>query len=207
MSLKARLDEARVLWDAGHKEGAFILIAMAATSRRKYPKPNKPKEQRKPKAQRKPESLDLNSDAAVFKRFLADEMQTITGGPKYGVVFPFRGEERVRLVDILYHHLRCQLVHEGEMPSTIVFTPPVFKDGKFYDVLKLQNPLGFPEGWIWNLAKVVTTAPENSEDFQVTTGEIAKTRDVLEGRGITKPSPSKTVAKGKSSGKSKRRTR
>ena len=147
MSIKNRLEDAQLLWSAGHKEGAFVmvLIAVAATARKRYPKP-------------KP-------DNEAFKSFVVDEMGTITGGPKYGVRFPFKGKD-TPLAIILYHHLRCQLVHEGEIPESIVFTKPEFKDGKMYNILHLVDPLGFPEGWICNLAKAVREAPENTDLFR-----------------------------------------
>jgi len=136
-----------VLWNAGHKEGAFILVlvATAATARKRYPRPEK--------------------DSISFRRFLSDEMGIITGGPKYNVAFPFQGRDKVPLTEIIYHHLRCQLVHEGEMPHTITFSPPLVHDGQLCNVLKLEDPLGFPEGWVWNLADAVARAPENKAEF------------------------------------------
>lgn len=147
MSLKNRIEEAKILWNAGRKEGAFILvlIAVAATSRKRYPKPI------------------LDSEA--FKQFILDEMGTITGGPDKNVAFPFMGNDKTPLEDILYYHLRCQLVHEGAMPESIVFTQPKIEKGKRYNVLKLTDPLGFPEGWVPNLVKAVVEAPENSNLF------------------------------------------
>ena len=147
MSVKDRLLDAQFLWDHGRKESAFVLvlIAFAATSKKRYPRPIR--------------------DPDSFKRFAADVMGTITGGPKYNVKFPFDGKDEVWLGDILYTHLRCQLVHEAEMPPSIVFTEPQIREGQVYNVLKLTSPLGFPEGWVRNLAKAVTEAPENQALF------------------------------------------
>jgi hypothetical protein len=41
MSVKARLEDAVILWDRGRKEGAWalVLVAAAATSRKRYPRP------------------------------------------------------------------------------------------------------------------------------------------------------------------------
>ncbi len=46
MSIKARIEDAEVLWQHGRKEGAWVLalIAAAATSRKRYPKPIKDNE-------------------------------------------------------------------------------------------------------------------------------------------------------------------
>jgi hypothetical protein len=148
MSIKNRIEDAKLLWAAGRKEGAFImvLISVAATSRKRYPKPM--------------------PDPEAFKKFILDEMGTITGGPKYNVAFPFKGNDKTPLENILYHHLRCQLVHEGAMPESIVFTPPKIEKGKVFNVLRLTDPLGFPEGWVINLSRAVQEAPENSDIFK-----------------------------------------
>lgn len=61
-------------------------------------------------------------DGEAFKRFVLDEMDKITGGPKYNVAFPFLGHDNVPLEDILYTHLRCHLVHEAAMPESIYVT-------------------------------------------------------------------------------------
>ncbi len=36
-------------------------------------------------------------DGEAFKRFVLDEMDKITGGPKYNVAFPFLGHDNVPL--------------------------------------------------------------------------------------------------------------
>jgi len=74
MSIKNRIEDAQLLWKAGRKEGVFVLalIAVAATSRKRYPKPIK--------------------DPKAFKQFILDEMGTITGGPSKNVAFPFKGK-------------------------------------------------------------------------------------------------------------------
>ena len=145
MSVRDRLEDARVLTQAGRIEGAFIqvLIAAAATSRKRYKK----------------EEWDDNQ---AFKNFIYDEMGVITKGPKYKVIFPFQGKQ-MPLEDILYTHLRCQLLHEGEMPKEIVFTQPEIEEGHVYNVVHLSTPLGFPEGWIESLASAVWLAPENDD--------------------------------------------
>src|SRR5687767_4700977 len=119
MSIRDRLEDARILASAGRREGAFVqvLIAAAATSRKRYGR----------------HEWDDNES---FKNFIYDEMGVITGGPKYAVAFEFLGKE-TPLEDILYHHLRCQLVHEGEMPESVRFTEPVVEDGESFNALHL----------------------------------------------------------------------
>lgn len=148
MSIRSRLEDATILFSAGRREGALvqILIAAAAISRKRY---------------RRGEW----DDAESFKNFIYDELGVITNGLKYNVAFPFQGKN-TPLEDILYHHLRCQLVHEGAMPETISFTETHAEHGKTYSVLKLENPLGFPINWVQTLATAIWLAPENDDLWQ-----------------------------------------
>ena len=146
MTIRNRLEDARVLSANGRQEGAFVsvLIAAAATSRKRY-------------------SRAEWDDSEAFKNFIYDEMGIITGCAKYGVVFPFQGKQ-VPLEDIFYHHMRCQLVHEGGMPESIVFTQPVFSEGGVIHTMHLgEDQLGFPAGWIEHLATAVWLAVENDD--------------------------------------------
>lgn len=148
MSIRSRLEDATVLFSAGRREGAFVqvLIAAAATSRRRY-------------------KQDEWDDAESFKNFIYDELGVITNGLKYNLAFPFQGRH-MPLEDIFYHHLRCQLVHEGAMPPTISFTESRLENGKEYSVLKLENPLGFPIEWVETLATAIWLAPDNDDLWQ-----------------------------------------
>lgn len=148
MSIRSRLEDATILFSAGRREGAFVqvLIAAAATSRKRY-------------------KQDEWDDSESFKNFIYDELGVITNGMKYNVVFPFQGRN-TPLEDIFYHHLRCQLVHEGEMPETIAFSEPRDVDGIKYSVLKLERQLGFPIDWVESLATAIWLAPENDDMWQ-----------------------------------------
>jgi hypothetical protein len=163
MSVRQRIEDAKLLWQHGNKEGAFIqiLIAVAATARKRYPKPARGTTL----PSQRPHPGEPAHDNVAFKTFILDEMDKITGGPKYNVAFPFQGIN-TPLEEIVYRQLRCQLLHEGETPQTIVFTKPLVKDGKSYSIPELKDPLGFPESWFWNLARAVAQAPENRELFK-----------------------------------------
>jgi hypothetical protein len=158
MSIRSRLEDATILYSAGRREGAFVqvLIAAAATSRKRY----------------KQAEWD---DAESFKNFIYDELGVITNGLKYNVAFPFQGRN-TPLEDIFYHHLRCQLVHEGSMPESISFTEARKEDGKEYIVLKLENPLGFPIAWAETLATAIWLAPENDDLWQDEEARRAQSR-------------------------------
>ncbi len=165
LGIRRRIEDARVLWQAGRKEGAFgqILIAVAATARKRYPLP--PQGAKPVPDDQRPNPGEYAKDGNGFKTFILDEMEKITGGLKYNVAFPFQGET-TPLEDILYEHLRCVLVHEGGMPDSITLLEPVHEGGKKFNVLRLRDPLGFPEGWVDNLLTVVVQAPENETIFR-----------------------------------------
>jgi hypothetical protein len=163
MSERDRIDDAVLLWKHARREGAFIsiLIAAAATARKRYPKPKRGEKV----AKGRPRAGEPASDNVAFKSFMLDEMDKITGGPKYNVVVPFQGKD-TPLEDILYTYLRCELLHEGKTPPSIRFTDPVIKDGKSYSVLELKDPIGIPINFLWNLARAVAQAKENRPLFK-----------------------------------------
>lgn len=161
MSIRDRLEDARILTSAGRQQGAFIqvLIAAAATSRKRYPRSEW-------------------DDSESFRNFVYDEMGVITGGPKYEVAFPFQGRQ-APLEGILYYHFRCQLLHEATMPEDIFFTDPLTEDGKTYNVIHLGTPLGFPVGWVQRLATAVWLATENDDLWQDELGIREEAREQL----------------------------
>lgn len=161
MSVRARIEDAKALWTAGRQEGAVIsvLIAVAATVRKRYPKPM--------------------PDSKAYKRFIRDELAKITYGPTENVAFFFRGNHHCPIEEIIYTFIRCELLHEGALPNDIRLTDPVAGngepsgkspdgtpyDGKLFNKLVLEDVLGFPIGWVWNLIRVVAEAPENQREF------------------------------------------
>ena len=161
MSVKDRIEDASVLWKSERLEGAvtMVLIAVAATVRKRYPRPMQ--------------------DRTAYKRFVRDELQKITNGPDRNVDFFYDGDPHVSLEEIVYKFLRCELLHEARLPENITLTQPVKGDGKPFgkspdgspydgkllNELVLNDVLGFPIGWIWNLIRVVAQAPENKSEF------------------------------------------
>lgn len=161
MSVKTRIEDAKALWDLGRLEGAVImvLVAVAATVRKRYPRPE--------------------PDEKAYKKFIVEEISKITNGPMKNVEFFYDGKHRVPLEDIIYSCLRCSLVHEARLPQDIILTPPIKGDcgphgrspdgipydGKLFNRLSVDDVFGFPIGWIWNLVRVVAEAPENKGEF------------------------------------------
>lgn len=142
MSIRARVDDAILLWNNNRKEGAFlnVLVAVAATSRLRFP------------------DKDTVRDREAFVRFL-EAAHTVRISVEY------RGEcLPVELV--FYKWIRCQLVHEGNLPIDIEFMPDsvpgtvsVRAGGAPEYVLKVSD------GWFHHMIGAVATATENAVEF------------------------------------------
>src|SRR5947209_3961984 len=101
MSVKNRLEDAGVLFTMNRHEGALlsILIALAGTARKRYPKKN-------------------YKDKQSFVRFFKEEFSKYIPGQ---INLKFR--ERICAVEeIFYEFVRCELVHEAELPEDIRFS-------------------------------------------------------------------------------------
>jgi hypothetical protein len=147
MNVKDLLDDAGLLWIHNRKESALalVLIAVAATARKRYPRPV--------------------PDGEAFKRFVVDESRHITG-LEYDMPVPRPDptgySASVPLSEVLYKYLRCQLVHEGELPDGYRLAEGI--GGMM--VLFSGDPVGVPDGFVGTLAVAVQEAPENTELFQ-----------------------------------------
>jgi hypothetical protein len=164
MSIRTRIDDAKILWENEHFEGAVvsIIIAFAATARKRYPRNQQ------------------YDDPTAFKSFIRDELRKITNGPTINVSFYYRGDNYRSIEDLIYIFIRCELIHEATLPNDIELTQPVFDpsvpigrnpDGQPFEPglgnhLILEDTLGFPIGWIWNMIRVIVEAPENSDLFR-----------------------------------------
>lgn len=148
MSIKDRVNEAKILWDLGHKEGAWTLalIATAATAKKKYPHPM--------------------PDNESFKKFIRGIAPTIMVGKSspigtdvqvlFGMI-PFE--------DIMYTHLRCCLVHEADLSEEVLLSESIKIGDKLEAKLVVGNPVQLPDFYVLNLINAIKEAPENSELF------------------------------------------
>jgi len=138
MSVKDRLEDARLLYAHGRQEGALlsVLVAVAGTSRKRYPKET------------------IGGDREAFTKFVGEEMKTITGGVK-NFHIQFRGD-LILLQDLLYRFVRCKLAHEAELPEDIIFEP-----GDNLRVEVTDTEVFFSDRLIDGLARAVKQAPEN----------------------------------------------
>jgi hypothetical protein len=144
MSLRHRVEDANILWENGRLEGAFLnaLIAVAATARRECPDPKV-------------------KDRECFERFLAKQRTT-------RLSVEYRGECRP-IEEIFYKWLRCELVHEGEIPVDIQFISDgepgtlSFRAGGAPEyILKISH------GWFHELIGYVVRSPANTDHFRQT---------------------------------------
>ena len=141
MSVKDRLEDARILYANGRKEGALlsVLVAVAATSRKRYPK-------------------GTMKDSDAFTKFVGEEMRTITGcGENLNI--QFRGN-MMPLQDLLYKYMRCELAHEAELPEDIIFEP-----GRSLRVEVTDKQVIFSDRLLEGLSRAVAMAPENADVF------------------------------------------
>lgn len=92
--INRRIEDADFLWKHGRKESAFllVLVAIASISRLRYP------------------SL---KDGDAFRMVLKD-FRTIS------IRVEYRGQLE-SIEQIFYKWVRCQLIHEGELPGDIEF--------------------------------------------------------------------------------------
>ncbi len=124
----------------------MLLVAVAATSRKRYPRGTPSKKHPSKKM----------GDAEAFKTFLRDEIWRLVKEHSDFVVF--RGEQRP-IEDFLYEFLRNELIHEGGTPVDL----QPMHDGA---VLTIDYPDGsvisFTTLLLARLNDVVWRAPENS---------------------------------------------
>jgi hypothetical protein len=150
MSIKNRVDDALVLWNAGRKEGAWVLalVAAAATARKRYPRPMK--------------------DNESFKAFIRDITLTLVYGKPAGENRPAVLFGDSLLEDIIYKDMRCKFVHEAEIEGTVVLDECRLVNGGTTGTMRVGGggkPHGFPDFWALHLLKAVREALENRELF------------------------------------------
>ena len=143
MSIRARIDDALFLWDSGRREGALLsaLAGVAATCRRIWP------------------DRTALGDRECFERF-----QTQAHSVRLSV--EYRGAIHT-IEHVLYKWLRCELIHEGGLPTDIQFVPDpelgvlmVRAGGAPHYVLQLS------QSWFHHLVGAVVQAPVNADQFK-----------------------------------------
>jgi len=150
MSIKSRIEDADSLFQLGRKEGALllVLIAVAATSRKRYPNRKK------------------ISDNKAFKKFVSEEMSRYAPGWKENtkVQIEFQGKP-LWMPEVLYEYVRNELTHKAELPEFISFKD---EQGFSFNVSVLNNKeLTMSDTIFHYLKKIVIDAPENADLFDL----------------------------------------
>jgi hypothetical protein len=157
MTIRKRIDEAIALARNGFDEAALIivLVAIAGASRRKY-------------------GIGKGKDRKFFTRYIHERLNKVfegQGGWMSTVIsFSFNGK-MVNLADVLYDELRCNLIHEAEMPADVKLdsTNPTSSlsiiDG---------NTVQLGRGWLELLTVAVVHDPDLRPMFEDMTAHLPK---------------------------------
>lgn len=142
MSVRTRIEDAEFLYKNGRKDGALlsILVALAATSRKRYPKVVKKK------------------DRDAFTTFLGEELTKRIRVGKFVVKFR---NKMILLQDLFYEFVRCELAHEAQIPKDIKFTK-----GDMLHVKVDEKEISLSEKFVDILFNIVIKAEENKEEFK-----------------------------------------
>ena len=141
MSVRTRIEDAEFLYKNGRKEGALlsILVALAATSRKRYPKV-------------------VKKDRDAFTIFLGEELTKRIRVGKFTVKFR---NKMILLQDLFYEFVRCELAHEAQVPEDIKFTK-----GDMLHVEVDEKKIILSERFFNILFDIVIKAEENKEEFK-----------------------------------------
>ncbi|HEY1684393.1 MAG TPA: hypothetical protein VGG19_06500 [Tepidisphaeraceae bacterium] len=153
MSIRARIEDAMVLFAIGRLEAALLctLTAVAASSRRRRPIGT-------PSVLRPGRAM---GDGEAFEAFLKEEMVRICNVVNFFV--QYRGSMH-RLEHIFYKWMRCDLAHEAQLPIDIAFQEDP-EPNSFRLEVRSDGVLVLSQGWLDGLANAVIQAPENSDQF------------------------------------------
>jgi hypothetical protein len=172
MTIREQVQDASFLAQHGRYIGALttLMLAVAASSRRTFPKGTKSRE--KPKEEM--------SDREAFTLFLGGRIRKILfgdyGAPDAGtsgISIAFRGKQH-DVALILYKYYRCELVHDGELPEDVEFVatkqpaPGITIGNRNLQVLIGSGAnLALDHGWIELLVEAVTNARCNGVEFGI----------------------------------------
>ncbi len=165
MSIRDRIEDCVILDSLGREGGAFLsaCVAVAAVSRKRFPDGTP--------SRRKPgKGMD---DSEAFQEFLHDECESIFGPGlriKGTSKYPEPGKppdasKSRAITEIIYRYIRSELVHSGQISSTIEFThgdPSVLTT----EYVENEHKFIFSKNWLSRLLRAVIFAPELDGQFE-----------------------------------------
>ena len=152
MSIRARIEDAMVLWKHNRREGAWVmaLTAVAGTARKRYPRPI--------------------SDNQAFRSFIRDVTPKLMldkptqGAPDVTVVFDTT--DKTHPEDMIYNDFRCHLFHEGTLSRQVALSESRIVDGEHQGLLNVRaQEIDIPDFFVLRLMDAVREAPENKSEF------------------------------------------
>lgn len=172
MSIRQQVEDAAFLAQSGKHLGALtnLMLAIAASSRRTFPKGTKSIEQ----------PNDAMSDREAFTLFLGGRIRRLLfgnyGSPEVGnsgISVGFKGNQ-YDIAYILYKFYRCELVHEGELPEDVEFSPSqkglsglsIGQQGLNVSI-STGDKMVLDYGWIDLLIQAVVHARCNGHEFGI----------------------------------------
>jgi hypothetical protein len=157
MSIYDRLVDAKLLGSQQRWEGALLnaLVAVAATSRRRYPKPK---------------GSNYPTDNEAFTDFLGEEMYVVFEGAVRDCIVADLAEwsevdkPKISLQLFFYKYVRCCLAHEAKLHDTVEFIDGEPNTRRIH-VDPNEKRVRFNWPFIDGLFNTVIYAPENADLF------------------------------------------
>ncbi|MDT3230881.1 hypothetical protein [Pseudomonas sp. rhizo25] len=159
MHIKQQIDDAIFLFENKRYQGclSLVMLAIGASSKKVFPYPP-------------------HRDNYAFEQFLGSRIASVLWGHRLGdgvgnsrVMFTFRGEDHL-IEHILYKYYRCALVHEGELPNDVIFSPSVGmpeSPGSQGVLVASGSNMVLDYNWLEVLIRCVTHAECNGDEFGI----------------------------------------
>src|SRR5688572_5564429 len=151
MSVTDRIDDARILYANGHRNGSLlaVLIAVTATARKRFP----------PTTPSRTDPTKPMGDVEAFTTFLHEELGRM--GVPVDAALSYRGRA-ITLGMLLYRFVRNELAPKPEQQIEVQFHPAT---GDAVDIAMVDDQLTVSDNLLDRLGRTVTQAPENREAF------------------------------------------
>jgi hypothetical protein len=151
MSVNDRIDDARVLYYQGRRQGSLlsVLIAVTATARKRFP----------PSTPSRTDPTKPMGDIEAFTTFLHEEL----GKLNVALDRPLQYHGRPTTLEmLLYRLVRNELAPKGESQLEVQFHPA---SGEAVEIDVVDEQLLFSDNLLDRLGRTVTQAPENASVF------------------------------------------